>query len=129
MGMASGDMPLFVYGTLMSGENQAGLLGGRRRESASVLGELYHLRAGYPALVLRGRERVSGELVYGIPEDLYQILDMYEGTSEGLYERVPIPAIQGLRSVRSWAFVMDASRARRDGRRITGRWTGVSRAW
>lgn len=117
---------LFVYGTLMQGQAQDGLLAGLPRTAASTRGTLWDLPAGYPALS-GGTEVVHGELVTGLDERLLELLDRYEGVDEGLYERVEIELSVGLRAEAAWAYVMEDPR-RRGGRRVpSGRWQPTRR--
>lgn len=90
---------LFVYGTLMSGfENHRRYLEGHvlSRERATLPGELYHLRYGYPALA-PGNASVTGELL--LVKDLPSLLPLlddledYHGPGQdNLYERVEVEA-------------------------------------
>lgn len=115
-------LPLFVYGTLRSGEPQSSLLGNLGRRPAWIKGVLYALPAGYPAVVVGGDNRVQGELVDAPDERLLALLDRYEGVSEGLYTRVSCEIHLGLRAARGWVYVMDLARAR-TGRIVPdGRW-------
>ncbi|MCL6634359.1 MAG: gamma-glutamylcyclotransferase [Peptococcaceae bacterium] len=91
---------LFAYGTLMSGfGNHERYLGGRvlKIERATVEGELYHLRYGYPALV-PGAGRVAGELI--LVKDLEALLpqldaleDYFGPGEDNMYERVEVEAL------------------------------------
>lgn len=115
-------LPLFVYGTLRTGEPQAALLGALPRVPAWVKGALYALPAGYPAMVLGAEGRVRGELVDAPEERLLRLLDRYEGVDEGLYRRVACEVHVGLRVVSGWTYAMEAARAR-TGRLVPdGRW-------
>lgn len=109
-------LPLFVYGTLRSDASEGAMLGDRRRESATVRGQLFVMPAGYPAVSLAGNDVVHGELVFGVDEGILSVLDLYEGTNEGLYRRVEVTCTSGLRAVRAVAYVMD------DPKRIGGRY-------
>lgn len=121
---------LFVYGTLMAGEPQGGLLKRFAREEASVPGRLYRLPQGYPALqpaqVGQG-SRVFGELVRGVDPRLIPVLDQYEGVAEGLYRRIRVDVTSGLRTWPAWAWVMDDPPARGGVRIPKGRWRGAIR--
>jgi len=118
----SDHVPLFVYGTLLSRGSAAPMLRDLRREPAIIRGELYHMPAGYPAVILRGGAPVYGELVYDIPPALLALLDHYEGVDEGLYARLTVRVELGLRQRPGFVYVMpDADR--RAGRRLPhGRW-------
>lgn len=120
-------LPLFVYGTLMSGNTQAAMLGRATRAASRVRGRLWSLPAGYPALEPIGEAWVHGELVTGVPPGQLAVLDAYEGVGEGLYRRVVIDAHVGLRTVAAWAWVMDRPQLR-GGRAIPGgRWRSIRR--
>lgn len=101
------DLPLFTYGTLMSGERQSPLLSGLRRIDARVKGRLFELNAGYPVMVLEGQSWVYGELVEAPGERRLAILDLYEGVDEGLYRRVRVTVSHHLRFTPAWAYVME----------------------
>lgn len=106
----------------MSGCERAELLRGLERRAATVRGTLYDLPAGYPALVLTGAGRVHGELVDPPDARLLGVLDVYEGVSEGLYDRIAVDVKVGLRTMRAWTYALDGHRAR-SGRLIPdGRW-------
>jgi gamma-glutamylcyclotransferase (GGCT)/AIG2-like uncharacterized protein YtfP len=120
-------LPLFVYGTLCSGEDQATLLGASPRRKAFVKGELYLLPAGYPALVLGGPDPVHGELVELQDERLFRLVDQYEGVDEGLFARVQCDVRMGLRTERAWVYTLDAGRARTGLRLRDGRYRSVRR--
>jgi gamma-glutamylcyclotransferase (GGCT)/AIG2-like uncharacterized protein YtfP len=120
-------LPLFVYGTLLSGEARAGMLGELRRQPAHIRGQLYHLPAGYPAVVLGGDSRVHGQIVDAPGDRLLAMLDVYEGVADGLYRREIVGATLGLRTERAWVYVTDAARVTQ-GRHLTqGRWRSVGR--
>ena len=120
-------LPLFVYGTLMTGGERAELLRGLERRIGSVRGTLFDLPAGYPALVLDGTGRVHGEVVEAPDARLLALLDLYEGVADGLYDRVSVDAKVGLRTERAWTYVLDAARAR-NGRIVRGgRWRSPRR--
>ena len=122
-------LPIFVYGTLKSGESRSGMLRGLGRQEARVRGRIYHLPAGYPAIRLGGPDDVIGELVDPPDPRLLTLLDGYEGVSEGLYQRVVVQCILGLTTVPAWAWVMDDPVAR-GGRHLPGGvWTSQRRRW
>lgn len=114
--------PLFVIGELRSDGAQAGLLAGCRRERATVRGQLYKMPSGQPAIVTQGQGLVHGELVYDIPERVFNMLDLFKGVSDGLYRRVPGTSICGLRSVRAQLYVMDEPLLRGGRHLAKGRW-------
>lgn len=117
---------LFVYGTLMEGQAQAGLLGAASRVPGTVRGALWALPAGYPALG-PGDGTVHGELVELRDPALLTLLDRYEGVDEGLYRRVRIEVRASLRLQLAWVYLM-ANPQRRGGRRLPqGRWRAPRR--
>ncbi|MFK7928482.1 MAG: gamma-glutamylcyclotransferase [Myxococcota bacterium] len=120
-------LPLFVYGTLRAGESQAHLLGDLGRRPAQAEGRLYHLPAGYPALVLSGSEPVFGELVDAPGDALLAMLDLYEGVRENLFQRVQIPVRMGLLADLAWAYVAAQPTASRGRHLPAGNWRSVRR--
>lgn len=119
--------PLFVYGTLKRGEAREALCGPGARTEAVVRGTLYALPAGYPALTLRGSGAVHGELVALADERVLRLLDHYEGVDEGLFMRVEVEAIVGLRRVPAWAYIMDDPRFKGGKALRSGVWTAARR--
>ncbi len=118
----TGSLPLFVYGTLQADGPAAALLRGLPRERAVVLGRLYALPAGYPAMVVGGEAEVHGELIREVDPRTLAVIDAYEGVGEGLYRRETVRAWFGLRQGPAWAYVMDDPTAR-GGRLLPGgRW-------
>ena len=123
-----GDAPLFVYGSLMRGQQADGYLADRRIVQATTLGRLYRVPAGYPALVAdRSGQPIFGELVLDPTPGLFTVLDLYEGVPNGLYRRelVQVKRLddgastspgqqQALfaRTLRAWAYVVSDSQAR-----------------
>lgn len=119
--------PLFIYGTLMAGQPQGGLLRGLPRTKAIVRGALFRLPQGYPAIRLEGRQAVQGQLVEGIDTRRMQLLDEIEGVGQSLYERMDCEAIVGLRQVAAQVYAM-RDPLRSGGIPIpSGRWRGVIR--
>lgn len=99
-------MDLFVYGTLLRGAPQGGLLSKLSRTDARVSGRLYRMPAGYPALVPEsGVGFVYGELISGVDERLFVLLDRYEGVEEGLYVRRELDVLVGLLRRRALVYV------------------------
>lgn len=120
-------LPLFVYGTLRSDGPNAGLLGKRTREPATVQGQLFALPHGYPA-VRPGEGQVFGELVHDIDAAMLGVLDLYENVDDGLYRRVQVEARVGLQNVRCWVYLMDRPQDK-GGRPVpSGRWKVRRRA-
>lgn len=121
------DLPLFVYGSLMRGQQADGYLADRRVVPATTVGLLYRVPAGYPALVVdNGGKAIVGELVLDPSPGLLTVLDLYEGVANGLYRRTVVQ-VQRLddgasgsagqqdlfaRSLRAWAYVVSARQAR-----------------
>ncbi len=118
--------PLFVYGTLQSGEERHGLVAGLARRPARTRGRLYHLPAGYPGLLLDGDGTVHGELLDPPDDRLLGLLDQVEGVDEGLFRRVLRPVSVGLRPYRAWVYELctlpRGARLVADGRWRTRRW-------
>jgi gamma-glutamylcyclotransferase (GGCT)/AIG2-like uncharacterized protein YtfP len=117
---------LFVYGTLMSGCENQGLLRGLGGWRARARGRLYRLEAGYPAMVVEGEGLgwVQGELVELDNPGRLLVLDSFEGVHEGLYSREVIRVAFEGRSAECWAYVMrpDHPRLRNAARLKGGDW-------
>ena len=78
---------LFVYGTLRGSGRASGLLDACERvREAAVQGTLYDV-GDYPALLLSGNDRVTGE-IWRCPADLLPRLDRYELVDQRLFRRV-----------------------------------------
>ncbi|EJL31691.1 gamma-glutamylcyclotransferase [Brevibacillus sp. BC25] len=103
-------LPVFVYGTLLTGfGNHRNYVKPYKHEAtpATILGEIYHLPAGYPGL-LKGEQEVVGEIVTFAP-DMYEQalagldeLETYygEGDPRNEYERIIVSAtIEGTAQV------------------------------
>jgi gamma-glutamylcyclotransferase (GGCT)/AIG2-like uncharacterized protein YtfP len=118
----SGDLPLFVYGTLRTGGPRAALLGDSPRRPATTRGALYDLPAGYPALT-GGDDLVYGEIVGPLDDRRLALVDRYEGVDEGLYRREVWDVAVDATQVRAWVYVMDDPLAHGGVRVPSGRWT------
>ena len=121
------DLPLFVYGTLMSGQSQAHLLDGLPRRAATAPGALWSLPAGYPALQPDVAGTVVGELVGPVPTDRLALVDLYEGVGEGLYRRILLRARVGAREHAAWTYAMGHPEDRGARRVVSGRWREFTR--
>lgn len=120
--LADHALPLFVYGTLMTDERQAGLLAGCMRQRATVAGSLWRMPAGYPAVILGASGRVHGELCRTPDARQLRVLDLYEGVDEGLYRREIVAVTYGLRQARAWIYLLNEA-ANRTGTPIkSGMW-------
>jgi len=104
---------LFVYGTLMSGDQSGGLLRGLPILPAQTRGRLYRMPAGYPVMVLDDDGPwVHGELVELDGAGRLMLLDSFEGVGQGLYTREVIRVAYDGRSANCWAYVMTAAQVR-----------------
>ncbi len=121
------DLPLFVYGTLMTGGAAEGMIGRRRRGPAWTRGRLFHLPAGYPALQQGGSGKVFGEWVDPVPAARLVLLDQYEGVDEELFSRVMIEVSTDTATFPAWAWVMQDPRLRGGVLVPSGRWRSVVR--
>jgi len=105
---------LFVYGTLMRGQSQDGLLSAFSCLPAHTRGHLYLVPAGYPALVPDpAGQRIMGELFRVERPGVLRVLDLYEGVAEKLYRRVQVDVEVGSDTQRAFAYVMTADQVRR----------------
>jgi gamma-glutamylcyclotransferase (GGCT)/AIG2-like uncharacterized protein YtfP len=123
--MAAAD-GLFVYGTLREGGSSHAWLMRTHPEGltrAWVAGRLFHLPAGYPALVpgpepaipVPGPGWVRGDFVgYEDVADLESALadlDPLEGTEEGLFTREILPVVlEGGHRYQAWVYVFHVER-------------------
>lgn len=104
---------LFVYGTLLRGEERAGLVSQFEVRPAHTLGELWRAPAGYPALKFHPNgEPIAGELLSLDTPSVLVVLDLYEGVGEGLYSRIKIPVQTNSGTEMAWAYVMSPSQLR-----------------
>ncbi len=105
---------LFVYGTLMRGEDREGLVVHLQVQAATARGHLWKAAAGYPALVLNPEgPRIAGEVLEVPDPALFHILDLYEGISEDLYERTLIEVETSNGTCEAWAYVMNSLQLKR----------------
>ena len=106
--------PVFVYGSLMEGEQSDGLLAAFPRRRATCQGKLYLMPAGYPALVPSPEGcPIHGELVELPSFEILHVLDHFERVSEGLYLRREVRVSLGGSETAAWAYVLTADLARR----------------
>jgi gamma-glutamylaminecyclotransferase len=86
---------LFVYGSLLSGEDNHALLYGSRRIGDSRTAPRYSLvdLGAYPALIEPGRTSIRGE-VYEVDAATLAALDEFEGHPH-LYERILVELTTG----------------------------------
>jgi gamma-glutamylcyclotransferase (GGCT)/AIG2-like uncharacterized protein YtfP len=101
-------LPLFVYGSLRSGDRAADLVDAHvvGREPAVARGRKVDTRAWYPGVVFDADEEVRGELVWlerSAFEDVLERLDVYEGVP-ALFRRVRVLAITERGSVEAYAY-------------------------
>jgi gamma-glutamylcyclotransferase (GGCT)/AIG2-like uncharacterized protein YtfP len=108
-------LPLFVYGTLRDPRVRAGVLGQRidlttcpavlRRYARQTVPGV-----PYPFLVpagpaLEAEARVDGELILGLAEADYPILDEYEDVADGLYVRAAVTVETDAGPVDAWTYL------------------------
>ena len=107
---------LFVYGTLLRGEERDGFVSHLEARPASITGRLWRVPAGYPALELPPNGvPIKGEVLQLDNPSILVALDLIEGVSQGLYERkqVQVQTAQGHQS--AWVYVMNPSQLRQSG--------------
>ena len=89
-------LPLFIYGSLRDPHVRTDLLGERTDLAtcpATLHGYVRELVPGfeYPFVMPAGSDiAVDGELLLGLTDDDYTILDRYEDVDDGLYVRVMV---------------------------------------
>lgn len=111
MGSGGVTLPLFVYGSLRDPRVRTQLFGARPDLSACPAVLPGHERQtvpsfGYPFLAPVDTDtRVDGELLLGLTDDDYSILDRYEDLDEGLYVRSIVRVQTADGSVDAWAYL------------------------
>lgn len=115
------EVRLFVYGLLLQGEREHGLL-----EGAPLLGQVLtapeHTLVDldfYPALLVGGRAAVQGEL-YGVSRHLRFKLDVHH-QCPALFRRVSVQLADGTQAE---TYVMDEDKVRGKRRLRGGSWRG-----
>ena len=109
-------LPLFVYGTLMDPAVRVRVLGAG---AANVTARPARL-AGYRLLTVPGFEYrvigagapddgVDGQLLAGLTEDDYAVLDEYEDVGSGLYARARVDVDMESGRQAAWAYVQGPS--------------------
>lgn len=88
---------MFVYGTLLAGEENHDVLGGARRVGRGRTMPAFELRdlGAYPGLVEGGSREVVGE-VYEVDDEMLRALDDFEDHPR-LYRRTTITLADGRR--------------------------------
>ena len=120
---------LFVYGTLMRGEEREGIVAHLPAKPAIARGHLWRAPAGYPALLIDSQGLpIRGELLAVEQPSIFMVLDLYEGVAEGLYNREIIDVQTENGSTQAWAYVMTRQQLRRAGCQLlkTMDWRTVS---
>ncbi len=100
---------VFVYGTLLSGEGNHGLLARARRLGSATTHADYELFdvGGYPGMVVGGRTSIRGE-VYGVDDVILSRLDTLEGHPD-YYQRTTMQLADG-RDVQAYVLPEDEAR-------------------
>lgn len=107
---------LFVYGTLLRGEERDGMVISLPVTPATTRGRLHMAPAGYPALEIDpSAPEVHGEALTLESPGILTLLDLVEGVSDGLYSRKQIPIQTANGSELAWAYVMNTSQLKRAG--------------
>ena len=97
---------VFVYGTLLSNECNCHRAPRARRQKAWTLGTLHDTGYGFPAIVLKGRTRIVGE-VLTVDDDAFRSMDRLEGyPSFYRREQRQVNLVGGGR-VLAWVYVMN----------------------
>ena len=104
-------LPLFVYGSLRDPHVRARVLGERAdltTISATLRSYARQLVPSfdYPFIVpATPDDRVEGEIILGLIEADYAILDRYEDVEDGLYVRITVSAETAGGQVNAWAYL------------------------
>ena len=108
LGIASpeAEHKVFVYGTLLSNECNCNRAPRARRQNAWTLGTLHDTGFGFPAIVLKGRTRIVGE-VLTVDDDAFRSMDYLEGyPSFYRREKIQVNLVGGGR-VLAWVYIMN----------------------
>ena len=104
---------LFVYGTLMRGEEREGIVAHLSMVPAITRGQLWRAPAGYPALFIDPNGHpIRGELLRIEQPSIFMVLDLYEGVAEGLYTREIIDVQTEDGPIQAWAYIMSKKQLR-----------------
>ncbi len=122
MNEATGDILVFVYGTLLKGEANHRLLAGARFIAEAATHAEYDLvdLGPYPAMTPGGATSVRGE-VYAIDAVALERLDLLESHPD-FYRRVEITLNDGSRV---FTYIMDPHKVVDYPRLESGRWSGA----
>jgi len=111
---------IFVYGTLMRGEEREGLVANLMARPATIRGQLWRAPAGYPALLLNDNgAEITGEVLTLDNPRILTALDLIEGTKEGLYARIEATIQTESGAEQAWVYVMSPLQLRQAGCRPT----------
>ena len=111
-------LPLFVYGSLRDPRVRARVLGARPDLPtcpAALYGHARQMVPGfdYPFLVpAEADARVEGELILGLADADYPVLDRYEDVDDGLYVRGRVTAETADGPVDAWAYLKGPAASR-----------------
>ncbi len=116
-GLAEGETPVFVYGTLKRGQpNHARLQGARWLGEAWLEGACLYDLGPFP-MAIPAEGRVAGE-VYAVPAEVLPELDAFEGCPR-LYQRRWLPLADGRQA---WVYLGQGRQVRHSPRLAAGHW-------
>ena len=99
-----------MYGTLLEGGSNAGLLAGLARRKATIQGRLWMAPAGYPALVVGSGAPIAGELVE-VDAARLAVLDVLEGVPH-LYTRAKHDVQSNRGTISAFVYTVSEQEAR-----------------
>lgn len=102
----TGEHKVFVYGTLLTGERNAGWARDARRARAWTRGMIYDTGCGFPAFVKEGATKIVGELLT-VDDEGFRSMDCLEGYPR-LYrrEKTEVYLESGGRA-QAWVYIMN----------------------
>ncbi|MBM5816233.1 MAG: gamma-glutamylcyclotransferase [Cyanobacteria bacterium K_Offshore_surface_m2_239] len=116
-GLAEGEAPVFVYGTLKRGQpNHARLQGARWLGEAWLEGACLYDLGPFP-MAIAAEGRVAGEL-YAVDLETLPALDAFEGCPR-LYQRHWLPLADGRQA---WVYLGQRRQVRHSPRLVAGTW-------
>jgi gamma-glutamylcyclotransferase (GGCT)/AIG2-like uncharacterized protein YtfP len=104
-------LPLFVYGSLRDPRVRQRVLG-ERADLTTIPATLRGFTRqfvpsfDYPFIVpATPDDRIEGEIILGLKEADYPVLDAYEDVEDGLYMRIAVSAETADGQVNAWAYL------------------------
>ncbi len=98
---------LFVYGTLKTTSFPGVYLNRLKHKEATATGTMYNINNRYPGVVFgEGDSIIFGQVFLDIPDNIFEVLDQYEGVSpeNPLYRRITVSIKCGDEEIKAFAY-------------------------